>query len=53
MPIFFQQDIDVDTRLAIWKIEEEESFFLQSVMPQRNVSHPHKKTAAPRWTILT
>ena len=43
MPIFFQQDIDVDTRLAVWKIEEEESFFLQSVMPQRNVSHPHKK----------
>ena len=43
MPIFFQQDIDVNTRVAIWKIEEEESFFLQHVMPQRNVSHPHKK----------
>jgi 4'-phosphopantetheinyl transferase EntD len=43
MPIFFQQDIDVDTRLGIWKIEEDEEFFLQTVVPQRNVSHPHKK----------
>lgn len=43
MPIFFQQDIDADTKLGIWKIEEEESFFLDVVMPQRNVSHPHKK----------
>jgi hypothetical protein len=23
MPIFFQQDVDVNTRVAIWKIEEE------------------------------
>ena len=43
MPIFYQQDIDDDTRLGIWKIEEEGDFFLQSVVPQRNVSHPHKK----------
>ena len=42
MPIFFQQDIDEDTRIAIWKIEEEVSFFLKKVQPQRNVSHPHK-----------
>ena len=43
MPIFYQQDIDEDTKLGIWKIEEDENFFLQSVVPQRNVSHPHKK----------
>jgi phosphopantetheinyl transferase len=43
MPIFFQKDIDADTKLGIWKIEEEEDFFLASVSPQRNVSHPHKK----------
>lgn len=43
MPIFFQQDIDANTKLGIWNIEEEEEFFLQKVMPQRNVSHPHKK----------
>ena len=43
MPIFFQQDIDDDTRLGIWRIEEDEDFFLKSVVPQRNVSHPHKK----------
>ena len=43
MPIFFQQDIDDDTRLGIWRIEEDEDFFLKSVVLQRNVSHPHKK----------
>ena len=43
MPIFYQQDIDEYTKLGIWKIEEDENFFLQSVVPQRNVSHPHKK----------
>jgi phosphopantetheinyl transferase len=43
MSIFFQQDIDETTKLGIWKIEEEEAFFLQKVVPQRNVSHPHKK----------
>jgi phosphopantetheinyl transferase len=43
MPIFYQQDIDEDTKLGIWKIEEQEDFFLQTVVPQRNVSHPHKK----------
>lgn len=43
MPIFFQQDIDNDTRLAIWKIEESEDFFLQKAVPQRLVGHPHKR----------
>ena len=41
MPIFFQQDIDADTKLAVWKIEEEESFF--AVPLQREITHPHKR----------
>jgi phosphopantetheinyl transferase len=41
MPIFFQQDIDADTRLGIWKIEEPESFF--DVPLQRTITHPHKR----------
>ncbi|MFL5789716.1 MAG: 4'-phosphopantetheinyl transferase family protein [Flavisolibacter sp.] len=43
MPIFYQQDIDEDTKVGIWKIEEDEHFFLQKAIPQRNVTHPHKK----------
>lgn len=43
MAIFFQQEIDRTTKLGIWKIEEEESFFLSKVEPQREVSHPHKR----------
>lgn len=41
MPLFFQQDIDDNTKLAIWKIEEEEGFF--HVPLQRDITHPHKR----------
>ena len=43
MPIFYQQDIDESTRMAIWKIEEQEDFFLQHVPLQREITHPHKR----------
>ena len=43
MPLFYQQDINETTRLGVWKIEEEEDFFLQSVPLQRNITHPHKR----------
>lgn len=43
MPIFFQQDIDHNTRLAIWKIEEEENFFTKNVFVQREITHVHKR----------
>lgn len=43
MPIFFQQDIDDATKLAIWKIEENEEFFLRFVPLQREITHPHKR----------
>lgn len=43
MPIFFQHDIDPCTRLAVWKIEEEEAFFLSEVPLQRSITHPHKR----------
>ena len=41
MPIFFQQDIDGDTKLAVWKIEEAEEFF--NVPLHRDITHPHKR----------
>src|SRR4051812_1837603 len=43
MPIFFQRDIDQSTKLAVWKIEEGEDFFLQHVPLQREITHPHKR----------
>lgn len=43
MPIFFQQPINENTRLGIWKIEETEEFFLDSVPLQKEVNHPHKR----------
>jgi len=43
MPIFYQQDIDESTMLGIWKIEEDEYFFLKHVPLQKEITHPHKR----------
>lgn len=43
MPIFFQQEINENTRLGIWKIEETEEFFKGNVPQHRHVTHPHKR----------
>jgi phosphopantetheinyl transferase len=43
MPLFYQQHINQNTRLAIWKIEESESFFAETVPLQRDITHPHKR----------
>lgn len=43
MGLFFRHNINDFTRLAIWKIEEGEEFFLKMVPSQRNISHPHKR----------
>ncbi len=43
MGLFFQHNINDFTRLAIWKIEEDESFFVESVPSKRDISHPHKR----------
>ena len=43
MAIFYQHQINENTQLGIWKIEEPESFFLQKVPIKKDVSHPHKR----------
>ncbi len=43
MPLFYQQHINETTRLAIWKIEENETFFSKTIPLQREISHPHKR----------
>lgn len=43
MPLFFQHDIDENSRLAIWRIEEEEEFFLARVPLHRQITHPNKR----------
>jgi len=43
VPIFFQHQLDGNTRLGIWKIEETEEFFRDKVPEHRNVTHPHKR----------
>lgn len=53
MPIFYQQDIDPFTRLGIWKIEEDESFFTARVPLRQDITHPHKRLQhlAGRWLL--
>jgi phosphopantetheinyl transferase len=43
VPIYYQQNINDFTQLAVWKIEESESFFNQKVTLQQQVTHPHKR----------
>ena len=43
MPVFFQQQINETTRMAIWKIEETKEFFIADVPLQREITHPHKR----------
>ena len=43
MPLFFRKDIDAETRLGIWKIEEGEDFYKNLVPQHRDVTHPHKR----------
>ena len=43
MPIFFQQQVNENTRLGVWKIEETEEFFKGNVPQHRDVTHPHKR----------
>lgn len=43
MPVFYQHTVDADTRLAIWKIEEPEDFFLDKVPVSRAITHPAKR----------
>lgn len=43
MPLFYQQDINETTRLGVWKITEDEEFFLRHVPLQREITHPHKR----------
>jgi phosphopantetheinyl transferase len=53
MPIFYQQDIDPFTRLGVWKIEEDESFFSSRVPLRQDITHPHKRLQhlAGRWLL--
>lgn len=43
MPLFYQQNINESTKLAIWKIAEPEEFFLSKVPLQREITHPGKR----------
>jgi 4'-phosphopantetheinyl transferase EntD len=43
MPLFYQHNINQDTKLGIWHIEEPESFFLEKVPLKKDVSHPFKR----------
>lgn len=43
MPLLFQQNINETTKLAVWKIEENELFFQLDVPLRANITHPHKR----------
>ena len=42
MPLYYQQNINETTKLAVWEIKEEASFYIQKVPFHQPVTHPHK-----------
>ena len=43
MPLFYQQNINENTRLAVWQIEESESFFNLQLPLLSQITHPNKR----------
>lgn len=43
MPLFYQQNINETTKLAVWEISEDEKFFDLSIPLNRKITHQHKK----------
>lgn len=43
MPLFFQNDICENTKLAVWEITEQEDFFALPVPFSKHIAHPLKK----------
>ncbi|HEY8398587.1 MAG TPA: 4'-phosphopantetheinyl transferase superfamily protein [Flavihumibacter sp.] len=43
MALFYQHNINQTTRLAIWRIDEPASFFLERVPLHNEVTHPYKR----------
>lgn len=43
MPMVYQQNINPHTKLGVWHIKEDESFFTEQVSVQRSITHPHKR----------
>lgn len=43
MPLFYQQNINDSTKMAIWKIDEDEDYFLDKVQLHQQITHPQKR----------
>lgn len=43
MPLVYQKNINLTTRLGVWHIAEEKDFFLKHVPLQAQIKHPHKQ----------
>jgi len=43
MPLVYQQNINDDTKLAVWQIEEDDAFFFNHIPIQKAIHHPIKR----------
>ena len=42
MPLVYQQNINETVKIGVWHITETEDFFSSFLLPQKEISHPHK-----------
>lgn len=43
MGLFYQHNINATTKIAIWRIEEHDEYFLSHIPLKREVTHPYKR----------
>ncbi len=43
MALFYSHNINAESKLAIWHITENETFFKKSISIQKEITHPHKR----------
>ena len=43
MPLVYQQNINLNTKMGVWHIAEQENYFLNKVSLQSTIRHPHKR----------
>jgi len=43
MPLVYQQNINENTKIGVWHIQETEDFFLEKVTEQYKISHSQKR----------
>ena len=52
MPLVYQQNINLNSRLGLWHIREDQSFFIERGVLAKSINHPHKRMQTSAGRLL-